>query len=315
MRAIAGGREGGTAGVRVVLWCGGVAERVTMAERTNRVYLRELTRAAGGAVLFSFPLLMTMEMWDLGAEIGRGRLAAFLVVGLWLLYGLSRRVGFARNASRLDDGLDALSAFAVGVLVSAALLALFGVLHGGSVVREVAGALALQAIPAGIGAILARKQFHAGGAADEEDDEAEAEADGGDDSDGAASYGRELFLMFGGAVFVAFNVAPTDEVALIAQLMTPWHAVALVVGSIALLHVLVYRVELAGQEEWPEGAGFAAVFVRYSLAGYAVAVLVSLYILWTFGRTDGIAPSEVAMMVAVLGFPAALGAATARLVV
>ena len=282
-----------------------------LAERTNGRYLRELTRAAGGAVLFSFPLLMTMEMWDLGAEIGRGRLAAFLLVGLWLLYGLSRRVGFARNASRLDDGLDALSAFAVGVLVSAALLALFGVLHGGSVVREVAGALALQAIPAGIGAILARKQFHAGGAEDEEADEAE----GGDDSDGAASYGRELFLMFGGAVFVAFNVAPTDEVALIAQLMTPWHAVALVVGSIALLHVLVYRVELAGQEEWPEGAGFAAVFVRYSLAGYAVAVLVSLYILWTFGRTDGIAPGEVAMMVAVLGFPAALGAATARLVV
>jgi len=133
--------------------------------------------------------------------------------------------------------------------------------------------------------------------------------------DSAAAYGRELFLMFGGAVFVAFNVAPTDEVALIAQLMTPWHAIALVLGSIALLHVLVYRVELAGQEVWPEGAGFTKVFVRYSLAGYAVAVLVGLYILWTFGRTDGIAASEIAMMAAVLGFPAALGAATARLVV
>lgn len=286
-----------------------------MAERTNGLYLRELMRAAGGAVLFSFPLLMTMEMWDLGATIGRGRLAAFLVVGLWLLYGLSRRVGFARNASRLDDGLDALSAFAVGVVFSAVLLAVFGVLHGGSVVREAAGALALQSIPAGIGAILARKQLRAGGEEDDDQDGEDDDVGAGRRPDSAAGYGRELFLMFGGAVFVAFNVAPTDEVALIAQLMTPWHAIALVLGSIALLHVLVYRVELAGQEDWPEGAGFTTVFVRFSLAGYAVAVLVGLYVLWTFGRTDGLAPSEIAMMAAVLGFPAALGAATARLVV
>jgi uncharacterized membrane protein len=42
---------------------------------------------------------------------------------------------------------------------------------------------------------------------------------------------------------------------------------------------------------------------------------VSLYVLWSFGRTDGVAVAEIVNMLVVLGFPASLGAATARLVV
>jgi len=32
----------------------------------DRAYIRDLGRAFGGALLFSLPLLMTMEMWALG---------------------------------------------------------------------------------------------------------------------------------------------------------------------------------------------------------------------------------------------------------
>lgn len=279
-----------------------------MRRRTNATYARELTRAAGGAILFSFPLMMTMEMWWLGFHMDRGRLALFLVVGVLLLVGLSRHVGFGHHRSWRDDALDAFSAFAVGTAVAAFFLFVFGVATIETPIGEIVGEVAMQSVPAGIGAILARKQF-AGGDSDAED--------GGDGNDeaGAGSYGGELFLMFGGAVFVAFNVAPTDEVALIADLMTPWHALALALVSLVLLHVLVYRVELSGQETWPEGHGFAGVFIRYSLAGYGVALIVSLYVLWTFGRTDGSGLAELVMMTTVLGFPAALGAATARLVV
>jgi uncharacterized membrane protein len=46
-----------------------------------------------------------------------------------------------------------------------------------------------------------------------------------------------------------------------------------------------------------------------------VAVLISLYVLWTFGRMDGASLAAIAQMVAVLSFPASLGAALARLIV
>ena len=55
-------------------------------------------------------------------------------------------------------------------------------------------------------------------------------------------------------------------------------------------------------------------FLRLTLPGYGVVLLVCLYILWTFGRLDGLPPQEVLHHVLVLAFPGSLGAATARLV-
>lgn len=48
--------------------------------------------------------------------------------------------------------------------------------------------------------------------------------------------------------------------------------------------------------------------------GYVIALLISLGILWTFGRTDGLAVSQVLQATVVLGFPAGLGAGAARLI-
>jgi uncharacterized membrane protein len=85
--------------------------------------------------------------------------------------------------------------------------------------------------------------------------------------------------------------------------------------SIILLHVFVYTVGFSGQEIRPEGGTFLSTFLHFTLAGYGIALLVSLYVLWTFGRTEEVALAQIAMMAVVLAFPAALGAAIARLVI
>ena len=43
---------------------------------------------AFGALIFAFPLLMTMEMWQLGFSMDRWRLVLFLVVGVLVLASL-----------------------------------------------------------------------------------------------------------------------------------------------------------------------------------------------------------------------------------
>jgi putative integral membrane protein (TIGR02587 family) len=266
---------------------------------TNRDYAVDLLRAFGGALIFAFPLLMTMEMWWLGFTMDRWRLVLFLVVNMGLLLGLSFVAGFRRAFHFKDDALDALAAYGVGFISSAAVLALFGLITTEMSADEILGKIAVQAVPASIGAMAARRQL---GDSEEEDERPD-------------SYGGELFLMAAGALFLAFNVAPTEEMILIAFLMTPWHGIALVVVSVLSLHAFVYSLEFSGQEELPGGGGFWRTFFGYSLAGYGVALAVSLYVLWTFGRTDGVEPAQIAMMTAVLGFPASLGAAIARLVV
>ena len=121
--------------------------------------------------------------------------------------------------------------------------------------------------------------------------------------------------MVTGALFLAFNVAPTEEMILIAFKMTPWHALFLVAFSILALHAFVYVLDFRGQENMPKGTSTAAGIMVYSIGGYGIALLVSVYVLWTFGRIDGASLAQVAMMASVLGFPAALGAGSARIIV
>ncbi|MBA3511282.1 TIGR02587 family membrane protein [Sphingomonas sp.] len=267
----------------------------------NRAYAKGLGRALAGAVIFSLPLLMTMEMWWLGFYLDRLRLLQFLLVNLVVLVGLSHVSGFEATVSWMDDLLDALSAYALGVVASATALWLFGVIEPGMPHGEIIGKVAVQSVPASFGAMLAGKQLGEGRKT------AEQQARSG--------YVAQLFLMMAGALFLGFNLAPTDEMVLISFRMTAWHSLALVLVSIVLLHALVYTVGFKGEKKPPGATGFLGTFFRFSIVGYGIALLVSLYVLWTFGRTDGVSAPQIASMVAVLAFPGAIGAAIARLVV
>jgi putative integral membrane protein (TIGR02587 family) len=273
----------------------------TIEYRARLPFARSIGRAFGGAILFAVPLLMTMEMWQLGVSMSPARLAIFIIATLPVLVGLSYYSGFERTSSLKQDVADAFVAYAVGWIASSLMLALFGMISLDLSLGEIAGRIGIQSVPASIGAIVASKQLHARGDADV--------------ADTRATYRGELFLMAAGAVFVAFNVAPTEEMILIAYTMTPWHAVALAAVSVLMLHGFVYTVGFAGQEERPDYAGFWLTFLHFTIAGYGIALLVSLYVLWIFERTLGVTPVEIAMMMVVLGFPASLGAATARLIV
>jgi putative integral membrane protein (TIGR02587 family) len=281
-----------------------MARAAAVHVQSNREYAQGLARAFGGAIIFSLPLLMTMEMWSLGFYMDRLRLLLFLILNLAMLVGLSRFAGFEPTVRIADDAMDALAAFGVGVIASVVTLAILGILTSDTALGEFAGKVAVQTVPASFGAMIARKQLGS-----DQDDEAKEPAQA------AAGYGGQLFLMMAGALFLAFNVAPTEEMVLIGFKMSPWHSIALVLLSIIVLHAFVYGVGFAGQEQPPHGSGFGGRAFGYTISGYAVALLVSLYVLWTFGRTEGADLNQIATMTVVLGFPAAVGAAIARLVI
>ena len=118
--------------------------------------------------------------------------------------------------------------------------------------------------------------------------------------------------MLAGALFVALNMAPTEEMRLIAYQMTPWHALIAVIGSLALLHAMVYRLGFRGQHET---GSFRDAFLQFSLPGYALVLLTATYVQWTFGHMDGHGLLEGAITTVVIGVPGAVGAGAARLLV
>ncbi len=128
----------------------------------------------------------------------------------------------------------------------------------------------------------------------------------------AKGYGHELFLMTAGAVVFAANVAPTEEIVLLATEATPWHGLALVALGLLLMHTFVYVVGFKGEEQAHHGP--LRAFAGLTVVGYALAVAVAAYLLWTLGRFDQTGWTTLVMESVVLALPASLGAAAARLI-
>jgi putative integral membrane protein (TIGR02587 family) len=292
----------------------------TQADDELRRFLVGLGRGAAGAMLFGIPMLMTMELWELGFYIEQTRLLILLLVNIPLLIVLAHLIGFERTSTFWQAVRDALTAFALGIVMSGAALVMLGVLKADMPLATIIGKIAIQAVPASIGAMLGRSQL--GGQDDDEADETSQSSDDQDGADGgppvsdslSTNYVRELFLMAIGALFLNLNVAPTEEVVLISYKMTNWHGMLTVLVSIAIMHCFVYAVSFRGGHRMPEDSSRWPIFFRYTLPGYMVAMLISLYVLWIFGRLDDMAATPVLISVIVLSFPGAIGAAAARLI-
>jgi putative integral membrane protein (TIGR02587 family) len=161
---------------------------------SDRQYAVGLARAFGGALLFSLPILMTMETWQLGFHMERLRLASLLVVMLPLLVGLAYYLGFEDSTDLLDAALDAFAAVAVGAVLSALVLYMFGILSMDASASEWIGKVALQSVTGSIGALLAQSQF--------------GRVPAGERRRRAGGDFAEYFYMAAGALFLSANIAP-----------------------------------------------------------------------------------------------------------
>jgi putative integral membrane protein (TIGR02587 family) len=261
-----------------------------------------LGRAFAGALIFSVSLLMTMEAWWLGFYMNRWQFILFILVNMLLLIGIAYYRGFHEDLDWHEAIFDAFVGYAVGVVAGVVFLALFSVIQWGMTADEIVGKVALQAIPGGIGALLARTQLSDSHTKPEEKLER------------SQGYWAEIFLMVAGSLFISYTVAPTEEMILIAYQMSHWHVLAAVLVSLLILHIFVYEVEFRGQEAMPEGHGFWSLFLYFTVVGYLAVFLTSLYLLWSFGRTTGAELPMILTYGVVLSVPGALGAAAARLI-
>lgn len=277
--------------------------RPEMPGDVDRKFFIGLARAFAGALIFGLPLLMTMEMWWIGFHVDPWRLMLLIVLEIPLLTALSRVIGFKQTQSWHEDLVDAFVAIAVAAVAGLVVLAILSVIRYPMAWSEVVGKVALQTFPGSIGAMLAFDQLSG---EEKKQHEKRAKRD--------RSYPAEMFLMAIGAIFLGLNVAPTEEIVLLSYMMAPWREISLAALTLVVMHGFVYAVEFPGRPEPHPEATFWTLFLRFTVAGYALVLIIALYLLWTFGRTDGTAIEEIISACVILGFPCAIGAAAARLI-
>jgi putative integral membrane protein (TIGR02587 family) len=269
----------------------------------ERSYALGLARGFGAAIIFSIPMLMTMELWWLGFYMDRLRLAIAALLMLPLLVALSHFVGLRPKGGLVVTILDAVTGYGIGLIAAAAVLLLIGVVTIQMAPREIIGKVVLLGLAASFGSMLGQSQL--GSQAGQQEQKGKKQG---------AGWIGEMFFMMAGAIYLSLTVAPTVEMIKVPFNMTPWHALALVVVSILLMHAFVYALEFKGAAPEPKNTPWWSLLIRYTLPGYVIATAVAAYLLWTFGRFENFDLYWMLMYSVALGFPASVGAAAGRLI-
>ena len=119
-----------------------------------------------------------------------------------------------------------------------------------------------------------------------------------------------------GALFFCFNIAPTEEVQLLAEELPLLYLPAMIVVSLVITYGIVFVADFAGYEQRRSTVGLIQHPVTETAVAYLLSVLIAAGALWLFGAirpdTD---PLLIYAQVTVLGLPAAIGGAAGRLAI
>ncbi|MDP1793899.1 MAG: TIGR02587 family membrane protein [Acidimicrobiales bacterium] len=271
----------------------------------------DLVRAVSGGLLFGIPLLYTMEVWWVGSYTEPTRVLGVLLAAFLPVWFLNRTSGFRSGKDvRLSDAfMDSIETVAIGILTAGALLVLLEEITPATPLNEVVGKLAFEAMPFSIGIALAQHFLRRG--RDEGDDDDSEDADNGDKIHATvADVGATLI----GAIFVAFNIAPTDEVPMIASALGPYSLIAVIVVSLVVSFCIVFVAGFSNEEQRRTQLGIFQHPISETVFSYLVALFASGVMLWYFQRFDTSAPWQVTLSyIIVLGLPASVGGAAGRL--
>jgi putative integral membrane protein (TIGR02587 family) len=262
--------------------------------------LREYGRGLGGGLLFSLPLLYTMEMWWAGFLSEPPRLLALLGFTYLMLLGYNRYAGMHHDASWLDVAIDSVEELGLGLLTATLMLYLIGQIGLDVALDEVLGKIVVEGAVVAIGFSVGTAQLQ--GDANEDEDSTKR----------VRGFGGELVIAFCGAVLFAANVAPTEEILLIAVETDPARLIGLTLLSIVIGSTILYFSDFKRSHTVVHREGTTSILLG-TLATYAVALVASAIFLWFFGRFAGVSSSIAIRETVVLAFPATLGASAGRL--
>lgn len=276
--------------------------------------LQQYLRGIAGGLLFSLPLLYTMEVWWAGFIAHPLRLLIYLLASFTLLLGYNRYCGLRCDATPVDVAIDSIEEMGLGIIIAAFVLWLLNQISFDMAISEIVGKTTVEAMTVAIGVSIGTAQLGI------TEDNQEGDTGMSKDAqpapflaeDHKGDFSGQLTIAMCGAVLFAANVAPTEEIIMIAAETTSAKLLAIALLSIVIGAMILFYIDFSGSQEFSKTRGIKSVIFG-AVVTYAIALVASGAILWFFGRFDGIAPIACLSQTIVLGLAATLGASAGRL--
>jgi len=304
--------------------------------------LRAILRGAAGSFLFGIPLLYTVEVWAIGSSTNALRLlgvqsATFVVVLL-----LTQIEGFRRSLTikPIETVLESIEALGIGIICAAIALLLLRRITLETPLSEALGKLIFEGVPFSLGVTLARSTLTRRRAQERRTLETDA-ASGLSALPSALPSGLPAALPSGlpaaainlgnsissalgdtlvdidatliGAIVIAFSIAPTEEISLIAADLPPLWLIVIMAASLLISYIIVFASGFTDRFERAQ-RGLLLSPLTETLLAYIVVLIASTLMLIFFQQLTGSDPwQEWLSSVIVLGLPASVGGAAGRI--
>jgi putative integral membrane protein (TIGR02587 family) len=276
-----------------------------------REELDGLQRGLTGGFLVGIPLIFTMETWWIGQSISMPRALLFVALAYVINLGFVAFTGFHRQeaGSHRPFG-DALEATAVAIVATTMTLLLLHQLHTGHPLDVVVGRIAVDAMPVSLGVSIANHILAP------RETRTESSARDGEASGRLSPIPLDVGAAFAGALFLSLNIAPTEEVPMLATEVSTLLIPGVILFSLLISYTIVFAAGFGGQESRLETPGAFQRPITETVLAYVISLATCAVTLWLYGQIalDSDAYEAFAQIL-LLGLPASIGAAAGRLAV
>ncbi|MBW4683315.1 MAG: TIGR02587 family membrane protein [Microcoleus vaginatus WJT46-NPBG5] len=280
--------------------------------------LDDLIRGICGGFLFGIPLFYTMEVWWIGSfaePVQRISSLAATFIGVLLL---NRTAGFRKsNNIRIKDAaMDSVEAMALGLVCALFTLILLREITFDTPWREILGKVIFEGMPFSIGVGLARSLLSGDRNQAQYDQDAHSQSQKKPEQANFNPTVLDLSATLLGATFLAFNIAPTDEVPMLAAAISPPWLLAIIAASLLISYGIVFQAGFTSENVRRQQKGLFQRPMSETITAYLLSLLAAALLLAFFHTLTFKDPWQLWLShTLVLGLPATIGGAAGRLMV
>ena len=235
-----------------------------------------------------------------------------MVLTFAIVFMLNRIAGFRETPDQdwQSDATDSVEAMAIGLLCAGFMLVLLREITLETPLNEAVGKIVYEGVPFTLGVALAN-QFLSG-------DENQPE----NTNSSAANHGHlratlsDVSSTLIGAIIIAFNIAPTDEVPMLAAAVSGLWLLGVMGASLVISYAIVFAAGFTNQAKRQQQRGIFQRPSSETIASYLLSLLAAAGMLLFFDKLDSQTPWQTWLSyVIILGLPATIGGAAGRLAV
>lgn len=276
--------------------------------------LRAILRGAAGSFLFGIPLLYTVEVWAIGSSTDSLRLLYVQAVTFVVVLLLTQVEGFRRSLTinPLETVLESIEALGIGIICAVIALILLRRITLETPLSEALGKLIFEGVPFSLGVTLARSTL--------ERRRSQRRTLSSEQSLLPATF-RDILrdtlvdidATLIGAIVIAFSIAPTEEIPIIAAALPPLWLLLIMAASVLISYIIVFASGFTDRRERAQ-RGLLLSPPTETLVAYIVVLIASALMLIFFQQLSSNDPwQEWLGNIIVLGLPASVGGAAGRI--